>query len=227
MSGLPPVKVQPLSVGIFPTFLTMSGLKKSSTKVCLFVYIFVASAVCLHFICFFVYIKGGLRPEQALQWGTYDVAYVAYDGAGNTAQCDFKIYVLKQFCPPLDPPENGIQECKDWGPGGRFKTCEIFCDNEYEFSQNVPKFYTCGAEGFWRPNLNPDPTSPFVYPACTRSSSAQKVFKIKLDYITEVLCNDAGKGVLKQNILEALQALNKEWNFVDDQQVSNCNKIAI
>ena len=38
--------------------------------------------------------KGGLRPEQALQWGTYDVAYVAYDGAGNTAQCDFKIYVL-------------------------------------------------------------------------------------------------------------------------------------
>ena len=72
-----------------------------------------------------------------------------------------------------------------------------------------------------------DPTSTFVYPACTRSSSAQKVFKIKLDYITEVLCNDAGKGVLKQNILEALQALNKEWNFVDDQQVSNCNKIAI
>ena len=99
--------------------------------------------------------KGGLRPEQALQWGTYDVAYVAYDGAGNTAQCDFKIYVLKQFCPPLDPPENGIQDCKDWGPGGRFKTCEIDCGDGYEFSQNVPKFYTCGAEGFWRPNLNP------------------------------------------------------------------------
>ena len=98
---------------------------------------------------------GGLRPEQALQWGTYDVAYVAYDGAGNTAQCDFKIYVLKQFCPPLDPPENGIQDCKDWGPGGRFKTCEISCGEGFEFSADVPKFYTCGAEGFWRPNLNP------------------------------------------------------------------------
>ena len=24
--------------------------------------------------------KGGLKPGQALQWGTYDVAYVAYDG---------------------------------------------------------------------------------------------------------------------------------------------------
>ena len=40
--------------------------------------------------------KGGLSPGQALQWGTYDVAYVAYDGAGNTAQCDFKIYVLNK-----------------------------------------------------------------------------------------------------------------------------------
>ena len=41
--------------------------------------------------------KGGLRPGQALQWGTYDVAYVAYDEAGNTAQCDFKIYVLNRY----------------------------------------------------------------------------------------------------------------------------------
>lgn len=41
--------------------------------------------------------KGGLKPGQALQWGTYDVAYVAYDEAGNTAQCDFKIYVLSKF----------------------------------------------------------------------------------------------------------------------------------
>ena len=41
--------------------------------------------------------KGGLKPGQALQWGTYDVAYVAYDEAGNTAQCDFKIYVLSKL----------------------------------------------------------------------------------------------------------------------------------
>ena len=40
--------------------------------------------------------KGGLKPGQALQWGTYDVAYIAYDEAGNTAQCDFKIYVVEK-----------------------------------------------------------------------------------------------------------------------------------
>ena len=37
---------------------------------------------------------GGLKPDMPLQWGTYDVAYVAYDQAGNTAQCAFKIYVV-------------------------------------------------------------------------------------------------------------------------------------
>ncbi len=41
---------------------------------------------------------GGLKPGRALQWGTYDVAYVAYDQAGNTAQCAFKIYVLSESC---------------------------------------------------------------------------------------------------------------------------------
>ena len=34
-----------------------------------------------------------------------------------------------------------------------------------------------------------------------------------------MLCNDAGKGVLKSRIIEALQELNKEWNF------SSCNTL--
>jgi len=48
---------------------------------------------------------------------------------------------------------------------------------------------------------------------------AQKIFKLKLDYLTDVLCNDAGKGVLKARLIAALQELNKEWNF------SSCNKL--
>ncbi len=121
-----------------------------------------------------IYTLGPLFLYQALQWGTYDVAYVAYDEAGNTAQCAFKIYVLSKcfmimlqrmssttnalssdsFCPPLDPPQGGVQACEDWGPGGRFKVCRIACDEGLRFSRPVPQFYTCGAEGFWRPNPN-------------------------------------------------------------------------
>ena len=55
--------------------------------------------------------------------------------------------------------------CKDWGSGGQFKVCEIACNAGLRFSQPVPKFYTCGAEGFWRPTSSPN--LPLVYPACT------------------------------------------------------------
>lgn len=62
----------------------------------------------------------------------------------------------------------------------------------------MPQFYTCGAEGFWRPNPNAaHATAPFVYPSCSEAKPAQKIFKIRLDYMTDVLCNDAGKGVLR------------------------------
>lgn len=38
--------------------------------------------------------KQGFRPGQTLLWGNYDIAYVAYDQAGNNAVCQFKVYVL-------------------------------------------------------------------------------------------------------------------------------------
>lgn len=38
--------------------------------------------------------KNGHRSGQTLLWGTYDISYVAYDQAGNSASCNFKVYVL-------------------------------------------------------------------------------------------------------------------------------------
>ena len=183
----------------------------------------------------------GLLPGQPLQHGTYDIAYIAYDTSGNTAQCNFTVHVLKDICPPIDPPKNGAQKCEDWGPGGRFKVCRIECFDGYRFSQEVPEFYTCGAEGFWRPNLltqdGEERDTPLVYPACSASTAAQKIFKIKFGYITSVLCNEAGKSVLKDKIRKALQELNDEWKFssCDFNQINdgecenlginiNCNK---
>jgi len=164
--------------------------------------------------------KPSLSPGQALHWGTYEINYIAYDDAGNSATCAFKIYVVKSFCPPLDPPEGGTQSCEDWGPGGIFKVCRIKCEEGKKFSQPVPQFYTCGAEGFWRPNPNKNPASQFVYPACSAATPAQKIFKIKLQYLAQVLCSTTGKGVLKEKIITALQGLNEEWKF------SACDKIS-
>lgn len=112
--------------------------------------------------------KNGHRPGQTLLWGVYDITYIASDAAGNTATCNFKVSVLNEFCPTLADPVGGTQNCKDWGAGGQFKVCEISCNSGLRFSEPVPEFYTCGAEGFWRPTLNPG--QPLVYPACSGKS---------------------------------------------------------
>ena len=38
--------------------------------------------------------QSGHRPGLTLLWGTYHIAYAAYDAAGNAATCAFKVYVL-------------------------------------------------------------------------------------------------------------------------------------
>lgn len=110
--------------------------------------------------------RNGHRSGQTLLWGTYEITYVAYDAAGNTATCSFRVTVLAEFCPLLAEPSGGTQTCKDWGAGGQFKVCEIACNAGKRFSEQVPEFYTCGAEGFWRPTMNP--AQPLVYPSCSR-----------------------------------------------------------
>lgn len=41
--------------------------------------------------------KNGHTPGQTLLWGTYEIAYVAFDAAGNTASCSFKVSVLCEY----------------------------------------------------------------------------------------------------------------------------------
>jgi len=155
--------------------------------------------------------KQGFRPGQTLLWGNYDIAYVAYDQAGNTAVCEFKVYVLSDFCEPIPDPDGGAQQCSGWGPGGHFKACEISCIPGLKFSQNIAKFYACGAEGFWHPSQ--DKERPLVYPSCTSSRPAQRVFKVKLQFPSSGLCNEAGQGVLKERIKMAIAKLNQDWRF--------------
>lgn len=91
-------------------------------------------------------------------------------------------FISAEFCPPLADPVGGTQQCKDWGSGGQFKVCEIQCNAGLKFSQPVPKFYTCGAEGFWRPTENP--ALPLVYPACSGECVHKpKKFVVKFNYI--------------------------------------------
>ncbi|XP_055387901.1 uncharacterized protein LOC129616312 isoform X2 [Condylostylus longicornis] len=155
--------------------------------------------------------RNGHRPGQTLMWGSYEITYVAFDAAGNSATCSFKVSLLSDFCPQPSDPVGGSQVCKDWGAGGQFKVCEIACQPGLRFSEPVPEFYTCGAEGFWRPTL--EPAMSLVYPACSPSKPAQRVFRIKMLFPSDVLCNRAGQGVLRQKVTNAVNSLNRDWNF--------------
>ncbi|XP_071520140.1 uncharacterized protein uif isoform X2 [Panulirus ornatus] len=171
--------------------------------------------------------KSGYSPGQAFTWGTYHIARVVYDAAGNSATCSFNVYVLEDFCPKLDDPVGGVQRCSDWGPGGRFKVCKIECNEGLRFSTQVPDFYTCGAEGFWRPTQ--DPSYPLVYPACAPASPAQRVFNINMQFPSSVICNAAGQNVLSERIRIALNKLNSQWNFCTDTTASTgaCNGLDV
>lgn len=52
-----------------------------------------------------------------------------------------------------------------------------------------------------------------VYPACSPSKPAQRVFKINMLFPSSVLCNEAGQSVLRQKVRNAVNALNRDWNF--------------
>lgn len=155
--------------------------------------------------------RNGHRSGETLLWGIYDVMYLAYDAAGNTASCGFRVTIVAEFCPALADPLGGSQSCKDWGAGGQFKVCEIACNPGMKFSQVVPKFYTCGSEGFWRPTAHPN--VPLVYPSCSPTKPAQRLIRIQMQFPSDVLCNEAGQGVLRQRIKNAINALNRDWNL--------------
>uniref|UniRef100_A0A8L8KFJ7 Sushi, von Willebrand factor type A, EGF and pentraxin domain-containing protein 1 n=1 Tax=Heligmosomoides polygyrus TaxID=6339 RepID=A0A8L8KFJ7_HELPZ len=124
-------------------------------------------------------------PATVFTWGEYDVVYVAHDNASNTAECNFKtnhiisifasniltyfflkIHVSREHCPPLEDPVNGVQACESWGPQLRYKACSIECRDGYEFSRSPAVFYTCAADGMWRPRYHNQLV--FRYPQCTK-----------------------------------------------------------
>ncbi|KAF8796737.1 Fibropellin-1 like protein [Argiope bruennichi] len=167
-----------------------------------------------------------LESGQSLSRGVHDLTYVAQDEAGNTEKCSFRINIMSEFCTIPMPPIGGQLGCADWGPGGNFKVCTITCDEGKEFSEKIPRFYTCGVEGFWRPTSNPD--EPFIFPACATKKSARRIFKISMDFQSSVICSDSGRKILHDRIKESLRRVNSDWNMcLDDGPDTNCGDLKV
>lgn len=155
--------------------------------------------------------QNNLKPGASFSHGVYDLSYIAVDESGNTARCDFQIRVLKEFCPMPLAPINGRANCKTWGPDGRFRTCSIECQDGYEFSQPVSQNYVCGAEGFWRPTVDPD--RELVYPACTAKHSAQRIYRLSVNFASAAVCSESGKRILNSRIHENLLKIDQNWKL--------------
>ncbi|CAA3006472.1 sushi, von Willebrand factor type A, EGF and pentraxin domain-containing 1 isoform X1 [Olea europaea subsp. europaea] len=155
--------------------------------------------------------QNNLKPGAMFAHGVYDLSYLAVDESGNTARCDFQIRVLKDFCPIPLAPVNGRANCKAWGPNGRFRTCSIECNEGFEFSQPVSQHYVCGAEGFWRPTS--DPQRELVFPACTPRHSAQRIYKMSVNFPSSAICSESGKRILNSRIAENLLRIDQSWKL--------------
>lgn len=169
-----------------------------------------------------------IKSGESLKKGIYDLSYVALDESGNSARCDFQVHVLREFCKIPDAPVNGQRECSDWGPGGRFKVCQIKCNPGLHFSEPVPNFYVCGAEGFWRPTpADQLPESPLVFPACSPKYTAQRIFRLNINFPSSVVCSDSGKKILSGRAHDSILRVDRSWKICSDNVRGTCKGMTV
>ncbi|VDO90732.1 unnamed protein product [Haemonchus placei] len=153
-------------------------------------------------------------------WGEYDVLYVAQDNASNTAECSFKVHVSREHCPQLEEPVNGVQACESWGPQLRYKACSIECRDGYEFSRPPAIFYTCAADGMWRPRLRNQLI--FRYPQCTKSVPATRVMLMRVSYPGSSPCSEASRDALRMRLLASIHSINQKWDICSLTDINGC-----
>lgn len=147
---------------------------------------------------------------------------------------------------PLSP-QNGEKHCLDWGVNNRFKVCRIQCNENLAFSQPVPQFYTCGAEGIWRQQstmgdafsyylLNGHESglmngvnnnNQLVFPACSPQHSAQRVFRMQVNFPSTVVCSESGKKILDSRIKENLLKIDQLWKLCTEERRGKCSGLVV
>ncbi|VDM57880.1 unnamed protein product [Angiostrongylus costaricensis] len=165
------------------------------------------------------------KQGQVFTWGEYDVLYVGFDNISNTAECSFKIHVSREHCPSPEDPVNGVQACESWGPNLRYKACSVECNDGYEFSRPPAIFYTCAADGIWRPRQRNQ--LMFRYPQCTKSVPATRVVLLRVSYPGSSPCSEASREALRNRILANIQIINEKWDICTLTDQTGCVGIRI
>uniref|UniRef100_A0A8R1HK39 Sushi, von Willebrand factor type A, EGF and pentraxin domain-containing protein 1 n=1 Tax=Caenorhabditis japonica TaxID=281687 RepID=A0A8R1HK39_CAEJA len=167
-----------------------------------------------------VKVEKNLKQGQMFTWGDYDVLYIATDNSTNQAQCSFKIRVSKENCVDASDPVNGVQSCESWGPQLKYKACSIECRDGFEFPRSPAVFYTCAADGHWKPNKNP--STMFKYPQCTKHLPATKVVIIQIVYGASPACTESSKEAFTQKVQQTINAIDSKWKMCSLTDSNGC-----
>ncbi|CAB3409320.1 unnamed protein product [Caenorhabditis bovis] len=165
-------------------------------------------------------IEKNLKQGQMMTWGEYDVLYVATDNATNQAECSFKIRIGKANCEDLADPVNGLQSCEKWGPQLKYKACSIECRDGFEFPTPPAIFYTCGADGEWRPNKHS--MTIFKYPQCTKHVPATKVVLVRIVYASSPACTESSRQAFVLKVQQTINAIDSKWKMCSLTDTTGC-----
>ena len=191
--------------------------------------------------------ESDLRSGQLYAPGEYRLTYIAADESGNTEKCSFNLYVLKEHCVMPLSPVGGEKSCLDYGPGSKFKVCRIQCSEGLQFAQPVPEFYSCGAEGTWRPQntigdvfsqyllnglnenslITQQSNQHLVFPACAPQHAGQRVFRMHVNFPSTTVCSESGKKILKSRVQENLLKIDQLWKLCSEERRGSCAGLVV
>lgn len=57
--------------------------------------------------------------------------------------------------------------------------------------------------------------------------TAQRIFKITMNFPTSVVCSDSGKKILYSRIINSLKQVNHEWHICTDYSSGSCSGLHV
>ncbi|CAB3407242.1 unnamed protein product [Caenorhabditis bovis] len=119
-----------------------------------------------------VKIVSNFNNGQQFGVGTTMVRYVAFDAAGNTAECSFEIVVFQKNCPEKLAVENGnVQILNNAGPFAPL-AARVTCNSQNYPNFGFPHFYSCNYLGEF--DVGDFINATFFLPACGTTKLAQQ-----------------------------------------------------
>ncbi|CAE1254908.1 unnamed protein product [Acanthosepion pharaonis] len=158
------------------------------------------------------------HEDGVYTWGAYPQIYVLQDDQGNYDTCRSKLYVQDQNkCKYRSQAE--VELCAN-----QAGICAVKCGPHSAPCQELPKVITCGKLGKFN---HREPFEPFLVPSCGLKSPATSDISISFFYNFVTPCQENFSVRVAKYVLEQIQATNKEWPGLCNDQYNMCTNVNV